>query len=386
MSGGVTPSGVTPGQPAPYGGTAPAGGPSRSSPTAKGNLSTGVPADSFPADFGFQLGSEKPIVPKPVIGPNSGLPGSDDDLIKRVETFLAAGDPSPLDAQLLLDALTGRMVELSAQLEGKNSEAKGKEIEENGKKREEQIKIAADKSKAAEEKGFWSKLWGVVKAVASVVASAAMVVAGAALTAVAGPVGIAVMAIGLYTMASAVVDVVSAIKEAAGGEPITWRPTLGELAGLIAKAAGADEETQMKWKLGVDVAVTVVVIAVSFFVPGGQAKALSKMGDVTAQMGRMIKLAQAGSKVAAGGNLVGGAAAVGQGVTNIALARDRYDMKVAQGTLDRLQALYDQLNAVLEQSGDRMKNLQDVMLSIWDSSSEKLKTFNESTNTVFRLA
>jgi ABC-type transporter Mla subunit MlaD len=61
-------------------------------------------------------------------------------------------------------------------------------------------------------------------------------------------------------------------------------------------------------------------------------------------------------------------------------------MKVAQGTLDRLQALYDQLNAMLEQSGDRMKNLQDVMLSIWDSSGDRLKTFNESTNTVFRLA
>lgn len=348
-----------------------------------GNLGGTAPAGGMPpTGAGLEVGNDKPVLPPPSpdLSGRTDLSAEDKALMAQVQTFVAGGMTSPEDAQMLLDLLNSRMLELSSQLEGKSVEGRQKEIEANGKEREQKIREAADKAAKAESKGVWSKIWGIVKAVASVVGSALMVAAGVALTAVAGPVGLAVAGMGAYMLLGAVVDLVSEIKVAAGGEPIAWRPTLGELAGLIAKAAGASEETQMWWKLGVDLAVTVVMIAASFVVPGAQGKALQKLAEAGKMVDKMDKLAKftsVANKIGGASNIVGGVAAAGKGITDIQIATDRYDTKTAQAALDRLQALYDQLMAYMEQSNERTKGQQEAMIAIWDNAGDRLKTFNQ---------
>jgi hypothetical protein len=364
------------------GGTAPSGGTTASGglPTPAGNLGAAPNVKGTDAGVAFEIGTDKPVLPPPPAKPRTDLSAEDQALIAQVEAFVAGGLSSPEDAQMLLDVLNTRMLELSTQLEAKGVSGRQKEIEANSKEREQKIREAADKASQAEKKGFWSKVWGIVKAVASVVGSALMVAAGVALAAVSGPVGIAVAAMGAYMLLGAVVDLVSEIKVAAGGEPISWRPTLGELAALIAKAAGASEETQMWWKLGVDLAVTVVMIAASFMVPGAQAKGLQKLAEAGKMVDKMSKLAKftnVTNKIGGASNIVGGVGAIGQGLTNISIAYDKYDMKTAQAALDRLQALYDQLMAYMEQSNERTKSQQDTMIAIWDSAGDRLKMFNQ---------
>jgi hypothetical protein len=346
-----------------------------------GNL-TGTPgAGGAVGGGGLEIGVDKPALPPAPAGPpRTDLSAEDRALMEMAEAFVAGGMSSPEDAQMLLDLLNTRMMEISAQMESKGVQSRQKEIEANSKEQEKNIREAGDKAASAEKKGFWSKLWGIVKAVASVVGSALMVAAGVALAAVSGPVGIAVAAMGAYMLLGAVVDLVSEIKVAAGGEPISWRPTLGELAALIAKAAGASEETQMWWKLGVDLAVTVVMIAASFMVPGAQGKAMQKLAEAGKMVDKMSKLAKftnVTNKIGGASNVIGGVGAVGQGLTNISIAQDKYDMKTAQAALDRLQALYDQLMAYMEQSNERAKSQQDTMVAIWDNAGDRLKIFNQ---------
>ncbi|MEN9775650.1 MAG: hypothetical protein RL322_2720 [Pseudomonadota bacterium] len=346
-----------------------------------GNLSSAPVAGGLPAAGGFEVSVDKPVLPPPPsVPPRTDLSAEDQALMARVEAFVAGEMSSAEDAQMLLDLINTRMLELSSQMEAKGVTARQKEIEANGKEREQKIRDAADKASQAEKKGFWSKLWGIVKAVASVIGSALMVAAGVALTAVSGPVGLAIAGMGAYMLLGAVVDLVSEIKVAAGGEPISWRPSLGELAALIAKAAGASEETQMWWKLGVDLVVTVVMIGASFVVPGAQAKGLQKLAEAGKMVDRMAKLARFTSvtnKIAGASNVVGGIAGVGQGVTSISIASDKYDMKTAQAALDRLQALYDQLIAYMQQSNERTKAQQEAIIGIWDNAGDRLKTFNQ---------
>jgi hypothetical protein len=371
-----TPYTTVPGGTTPAGGSAAPGGPA----VQPGNLGAAPNVKGSDAGAVLEIGTDKPVLPPPPAKPRSDLSAEDQALISQVEAFVAGGLSSPEDAQMLLDVLNTRMLELSSQLEANGVSGRQKEIEANSKEREQKIREAADKASQAEKKGFWSKLWGIVKAVASVVGSALMVAAGVALAAVSGPVGIAVAAMGAYMLLGAVVDLVSEIKVAAGGEPISWRPTLGELAALIAKAAGASEETQMWWKLGVDLAVTVVMIAASFMVPGAQAKGLQKLaeaGKMVDKMGKLAKFTNISSKVGGASNVVGGVASVGQGLTNISIASDKYDMKKAQGALDRLQALYDQLMAYMEQSNERTKAQQETIIAIWDNAGDRLKMFNQ---------
>ena len=45
--------------------------------------------------------------------------------------------------------------------------------------------------------------------------------------------------------------------------------------------------------------------------------------------------------------------------------------------LDRLQALYDELMAYMEQSNDRIKNQQETIIAIFDSAGDRLKMFNQ---------
>jgi len=346
-----------------------------------GNLSGASAPGGLPASGGFEVSVDKPVLPPPPSGPpRTDLSAEDQALMARVDAFLAGEMSSAEDAQMLLDLINTRMLEISSQMEAKGVAGRQKEIEANGKEREQKIREAAEKANQAEKKGFWAKLWGIVKAVASVIGSALMVAAGVALTAVSGPVGLAIAGMGAYMLMGAVVDLVSEIKVAAGGEPISWRPTLGELAGLIAKAAGASEETQMWWKLGVDLAVTVVMIAGSMVVPGAQAKGLQKLAEAGKMVDKIAKLAKFTSvtnKIAGASNIVGGIGAVGQGLTNISIASDRYDMKTAQAALDRLQALYDQLMAYMEQSSERTKSQQEAIIAIWDNAADRLKTFNQ---------
>jgi hypothetical protein len=373
----------------PSGGLAPTGGAAGSGAATvqAGNLGAAPNVKGSDLGAGLEIGVEKPVLPPPPSTPRTDLSAEDQALIAQIDAFVAGGLSSPEDAQMLLDVLNTRMLELSSQLEAKGVSGRQKEIEANGKEREQKIREAADKANQAEKKGVWSKLWGIVKSVASVVGSALMVAAGVALTAVSGPVGIAIAAMGAYMLLGATVDLVSEIKVAAGGEPISWRPTLGELAAVIAKAAGASEETQMWWKLGVDLAVTVVMIAASFMVPGAQAKGLQKLAEAGKMVDKMGKLAKftnisgkftnISSKVGAASNIVGGVASVGQGLTNISIASDRYDMKQAQAALDRLQALYDQLMAYMEQSNERTKTQQETIIAIWDNAGDRLKMFNQ---------
>lgn len=367
------------------GGTTPAGG--TSGPTPAGNASGTVPAVGSPPPKtvgDFSLGTEKPMAPPVRRSAGGASGGAADELVLKVEAFLANGTGSAEDAQLLLDALNTRMLELTTQLEGSNLKTRQGEIEANAKKREEQIKTEQEKAKKIEEKGFWSKLWGVVKAVASVVGAAAMVVAGLALTAVSGPAGAIVAGLGVYMLVGAVGELVKEVIVAAGGERPTWSLTLGYAAAQIAKAAGASEETQMKWQLGVDLAVTAVAIAVSMLVPGMQARALAKISDVTDKIQKMTQLAKFANAVSAGSNLVGGVAMVGQGITTIETAQLTYDQQTARLELSRLQALYDQLMQFMQQSNDRLKNLQETTLSIFDNSAQTIATSKKAQMDIWR--
>jgi len=357
--------------------------------TAPGNMSGTVPAGGTPlpnSGNGFILAADKPApppVPTPV-GGGGELGTAGDELAAKVEAFLASGSKSAEDAQLLLDALNNRMLALSAKLEGSNSKTRQGEIEANGKKREAQIQEAAEKAKKVEEKGFWAKLWGIVKAVASVVGAAAMVVAGAALTAVSGPAGAIVAGIGAYMLIGAVGELVKEVIVAAGGERPSWSLTLGYAAAQIAKAAVASEDTQMWLQLGVDIAVTVVAIGVSMLVPGMQAKALQKIGDVTDKIQKMTQLAKVANGFAAASNVVSGAAMIGQGVNTIQIAQLTFDEKSARAELASLQALYDMLMSFLEQSGERMKQIQETQVSIWENAGERLDTIKKTNLAVWR--
>jgi hypothetical protein len=358
------------------GGTTPAG-------NAAGTVPTAGSPPTKPVD-NFSLGTEKPMAP-PVRRSAGDAPGAAaDELVQKVEAFLANGSGSVEDAQLLLDALNTRMLELTTKLEGSNMKARQGEIDANAKKREEQIKTEQEKAKKIEEKGFWSKLWGVVKAVASVIGAAAMVVAGAALTAVSGPAGAIVAGLGVYMLVGAGGELVKEIIVAAGGERPTWSLTLGYAAAQIAKAAGASEETQMKWQLGVDIAVTAVAIGVSMLVPGMQARALAKISEVTDKIQKMTQIAKIANAISAGSNLVGGVAMVGQGINTIETAQLTFDQQTARLELSRLQALYDQLMQFMQQSSDRLKNLQETTISIFDNSAQTLDTSKKAQMAIWR--
>lgn len=155
------------------------------------------------------------------------------------------------------------------------------------------------------EPGFWGKLFGWVSKIVSAVVSVVAMVVGAALVATgAGALfGVALFALGAYMAAGVTVDVINAVRESQGKEPLSWKPTLGQLAACIAKAAGASEETQEWLKLAVDIVTDIAVgIATSIMIPGaGLMLAANRAGKVLKAgeaMKKVIKGAAQGLELA----------------------------------------------------------------------------------------
>jgi hypothetical protein len=202
----------------------------------------------------------------------------------------------------------------------------------------------------------------MLKSVVSVVVSAAVLVAGVM---TANPL---LAAYGAYMLVNATMDVIDSVRAYQGKDPIGFRLSVGELAGWIAKQAGADEKTQAWVNMGTEILFGLAV--------GGGASMLGAAKAATPALTTVNRISQAAQ-------VVQGLVNIGQGIAKIQMAYNKYEQADVKSRLDRLQVLYDQLQKQLERSQDLIKNLNEAIGAIWDTAADRLKTTREAQDRVW---
>jgi hypothetical protein len=222
----------------------------------------------------------------------------------------------------------------------------------------EKIKDAQNKAAEAEP-GFWGKAFGWISNIVTAVVAAVAIVVGALATATgAGAlVGVPLLLLGSYMMAGAVVGMVEDVRREMGLPPLGWSPTLGQLASLIAKAAGASEETQAWIKMGVDLVTDIAVgIAMCVLIPGGAILAAQK---VASAINKATQLTSMVRKVTIATEVVDGVASVGKGATGIDNALKTFDAANAKAEVKELVALLTKMQAMFQGLTDEIKKIQE---------------------------
>lgn len=325
--------------------------------TAAGNVGLGASSKSS-----FDRAWEENYVP-PVVIPRPPLyalkmAGGNTELVRQVNEMLYADNPNPTDLMSMMDLLRGKVLELSMDGEAQSIKDRQTRIEKNQKEREVELAAAKEKMLAADRAKEKEKVWNILKSVASVVTSLAMMAAGAVLAPTG--VGVALLAYGTYSLINSTMDLVDSVRDYQGKEKIGFRLSVGELAGQIAKAFGADEQTQL-WVN----AVTEIALALAVTV-------MTLGASSAATTGRVIQA------VGVAGNLMQGSLQAYKGILTIQNARLKYDQAEIKSRLDRLQMNYDVLKSQLEKSNELIKSFQEALLSIWDVAADRLKTNNDA--------
>lgn len=337
----------------------------------------------FDARSAFDRAWESNIIP-PQVKPRPPMHAlqlaGNTELVRQVNELLYSPKASPTDVLAVMDLMQAKIMELSINGETMALQDLTRRTEANQKAREKELAAAKEKAELAKKNGEWDKVWNIVKSVASVAASVAMIIAGAALmaTGAGAVVGAMMMAYGVYSLVNAGFDLADSIGQAQGKEPSPWRPSIGELAAWIAKEAGADEETQQKWRLGAEIALAVVMLVVTL---GASAAASSaKLADAASKGSKLLAI---GSRLGQVATLVKGVSDVAQGIRRIEMAKLKYEQAEIKARLDRLQVALTVLQSQMEKSQDLLKLLNETMMSIWDTAAERLKTLNDANRRVW---
>lgn len=310
------------------------------------------------------------IVPRPPLHALV-LAGGNSELVRQVNNLLNDKKADPANVLSVMDLMRSKILELSMDGETQSMQDRQTRIEKNQKEREVELAAAKEKMLAAAKQEEKNKVTNILMAIGSIVASVAMIAIGAVLAPVGGGL---LVAYGTYSLVNAGFDLADSVRAAQGKEPIGWRPSVGELAGRIAKAFGADEETQLKANVGAELAFAVVMMIATMGAGSatGGAKAIKTGADA---LNKSSKLANALSK---GVNYTQGALALYQAKQSIDTALLKYDQAEQKSRLDRLQVQYDQFNEQMKTSLELMKTLQEAYAAVWDVAAERLKSSNEA--------
>ncbi len=338
------------------------------------------------------------------------LPGVDHEVFEGL-----AGEELMQLATALMDQASDKVSKVTTQQILANKEKLAKVNEEKVNKIMEGIK------KDIEAKpGFWGKLFGWVGKILTAVTSVVAMVVGAALiaTGAGAGLGVALFALGAYMAANVTVDAINAVRESKGLPPLSWSPSLGQLAALVAKGLGASEETQQWIKLGVDIVTDVAIgIAMSIMIPGaGLMLAANRMGKVlkageamskvikggtaalnmTDKVGKVAKTAEEtekvfeamakfqmqAAKVARVQGSVESGAAIGKAGSDISVALDRNDADQARADVKKLMALITKLQQAADEFATVFKDIEEKRGESMKRCSQSVAEAGEATATI----
>lgn len=318
---------------------------------------------------------------------NEGFPDLADAMkghpaLPAIASNLLAG-LSGEDAMIAVSTLMNEAMDKTSKVTAESLKAQKDKLAATNQEKLDKIMEKIKQEKEAEP-GFWSKLLGWVgKIVTAVVAVVAMVVGAALVATGAGAaLGVALFALGGYMAAGVTVDVINEVRKAEGKEPLSWSPTLGQLAAVIAKAAGASEETANWIKMGVDIATDLVVgIAVSIMLPGaGVAIAAQRAGNalkmgkaIAAGMGRVqdgIKLSDTATKTLKAAKMadliqggVSATATIAKGAVDIHLAGEQKKADDMGAEVKEMVAKLIKLQAAIDELMGQVKDIEEKRVS-----------------------
>ena len=240
-------------------------------------------------------------------------------------------------------------------------------------------KIQKDKDA---EPGFWGKLFGwVSKVITAVVAVAAMVVGVAAMATGAGAlVGAGLFALGAYMAAGVTVDVINEVRTSQGKEPLSWSPTIGQLAKLVATDVfGASEETANWIKMGFDIVTDIAVgVAVSVLTPGVGLAVMAhravKAGKTLPQIvevgEKLMKIQKVAAQVRNVQTVMESTARIGKAVSDISVAVAQKEATDISAEVKELVARLLKLNAQFEALGAAIKDIEEKRSSALKRASD----------------
>lgn len=370
-------------------------------------VAIGGPQPFLQGLFGNQLDTQD-LLTKLAAGqtPEVALAGlSEDDIAKVMKaheelkaafgdftTYLNDHPELPAVAKDLFEGLSGEELQIAAaalmdEAQEKISKVTAEQIKgvKNKLAADNQEKIEKLKEKIQKDRdsepGTWGKIFGwVSKVVTAVVAVAAMVVGAIAMATGAGLlVGAALFTLGLYMAAGVTVDTINEVRKELGKEPLSWSPTLGQVASLIAKGFGASDETANWIKMGVDILTDIVVgVAMSILLPGvGLAITAHRALKVA---NSCAKLVEAGDKIAKAQKVaaqvrnvqgtVDSTARIGKGISDISVASAQKDSADISAEVKELVAKLLKLNAQFEALGNTIKEIEDKRTTTLKRASE----------------
>lgn len=239
----------------------------------------------------------------------------------------------------LLQAVADEQRRNGVQSAVNNLEVQGEQMSAEGEKRLEEIKKQLDELK---NQSWWDKFckaFQIIGAIFGAIASVATIVVGACT----GNVGLIVAGtIGLLATTDSVVSLAS-----------DGKYSLAAGFTELGKAMGMSDEAAQWFGFGMNLAVMLTTIAVSF--GAGAAASSAKAAQSTAQMaGNAAKAMSAMSKVASVGNIAEGVTGIGSAVASAGLAVSNYK-------LSKIEANKIDIDAILEQLRNNIKMSEELI-------------------------
>ncbi|KZK81553.1 Secretion system effector C (SseC) like family protein [Pseudovibrio sp. Ad13] len=218
---------------------------------------------------------------------------------------------------------------------------------------------AVRKQEEAEAKQKGLSIWQKISLAFQWIAAVLSIVAGAILAAIPGT-----QAVGAFMIAAGVVQLALAIDatvQAATGQSI---------AGHIAVAAGADEETISKIDIAMKVVgavIGIVMAAASFFIPGAQAGSVAAMIQaITSITSAIIQIGSSAGSIAAAGVSYTASQDIAQSKE---LQADATDL---DAFIQLLGQIIDQLLSILTKAGEQFADALDGTVSSMNERADTL--------------
>ena len=208
-----------------------------------------------------------------------------------------------------------------------------------------------------------------------------MVVGVAAMATGAGAlVGAGLFALGAYMAAGVTVDVINEVRTSQGKEPLSWSPTIGQLAKLVATDVfGASEETANWIKMGFDIVTDIAVgVAVSVLTPGVGLAVMAhravKAGKTLPQIvevgEKLMKIQKVAAQVRNVQTVMESTARIGKAVSDISVAVAQKEATDISAEVKELVARLLKLNAQFEALGAAIKDIEEKRSSALKRASD----------------
>jgi len=264
---------------------------------------------------------------------------------------------------LVLGALQSKLSELqlgTAKEQVKLDQAKKDELHKEAIKK---IEDAAKKLAEAASKRKLGFIFNIFSKIATLVAA---VVATAVATAVTGGAATPLLVVALVGLGMAVMDVADSISQACGGPSLSVNALVGNLATLIAKELGADEDKAKQigtWVgMGVQVALSIATVAVTFTNPAAAASVAAK--TVTG----ITSLVQAGTSIAQGGIAIDAAKKESEAMQ---IQADKLDIdKLIKALQAKMEESAEEIRKVMKEIDEAMQNVSAIINGMGESRQQ----------------